>query len=147
MRAVTSLSLFGRPDMDQFQFRQTGIHVLILSCPEDYVKILTACFLLMSAVLPRSAYADAKVGERIAEDICTTCHVVKKGQAVQPVYDDALPSFEEIASRRDFNRTWLNDFLKNKHASAANPGGMPDVRLTPVQIDNVSDYIVTFKTH
>jgi len=111
----------------------------------DQVKTAALCLLLVSAILPVSAHADAKVGERLAQDVCTTCHIVSTDQAVRPVYDDALPNFEQIARRADFTLAWLDDFLKNKHASAANPTGMPNLRLTPAQTRDIYDYLASLR--
>ena len=109
------------------------------------MKAAPLSILLFGIILSGAVQAEVKVGERLAHDVCTTCHIVRPGQEVQPVYGNELASFEHIANRRDFNRSWLEDFLKNKHASRTNPTGMPDLRLTHEQIGDVYDYLATLR--
>jgi hypothetical protein len=101
--------------------------------------------LFLSMVLPRLAYAESKEGERLANEVCTSCHIVKSGQAVQPVYNDALSKFEDIANKPGFSRSWFATFLSEKHASTSRPTGMPDLHLTPTEVEDLYAYILTLK--
>lgn len=80
------------------------------------------------------AKADARNGERLAQQWCATCHVVAPGQTRATA---AVATFAEIASRPGFNAAQLALFLLNPHPV------MPNMGLTRTEAADLASYIAT----
>jgi mono/diheme cytochrome c family protein len=79
---------------------------------------------------------DARNGERLALQWCADCHVVTPAQKQATA---AVPTFAEIARRRDFNAAQLALFLLNPHPV------MPNMALTRKEAADLAAYIGTRK--
>jgi len=80
------------------------------------------------------AKADAKNGERLAQQWCVACHVVTPAQKQASA---AVPTFTEIAGRPGFNAAQLALFLLNPHPV------MPNMGLTRKEAGDLAAYIAT----
>ena len=78
-----------------------------------------------------SLAADATNGEAIAKRQCVACHFVRRDQSSASA---DVPPFDEIAMR--------HTDLKNLEAILAGPHPrMPELRLSPSEIDDIAAYI------
>jgi mono/diheme cytochrome c family protein len=91
---------------------------------------LLAFVLAGLAALP--APAANEDGRRFATRWCSSCHAVAPGQKR---LSDGVPSFAEIAGRKNSGRGALKAFLSTPHPR------MPDMSLTRAEIDALVDYI------
>jgi len=94
---------------------------------------------LLAAPLSTPARAgSAEEGQAIASRWCVSCHNIGKGE--QPAASDTVPTFDSIASRKDFNRVHLEAWLGHPHPP------MPNLNLTRNEIDSLVDYIESLRT-
>lgn len=100
-----------------------------------------AAVLTLAAALPAAAVAqqpgDITKGVDLALRVCANCHGVAAGETVSPV--SAAPSFEDIADAPGMTGMALTAFLRTPHRT------MPDLILSPAEIDNVVAYILSLK--
>ena len=82
---------------------------------------------------------DAARGRDIALEWCTECHQVVP-DVRQPSVTDA-PPFQAVADDPAVTETALRAFLQTPHT------GMPDIRPTPQQTDDLIAYILSLKGH
>ncbi len=92
--------------------------------------------LLAAAGAAGNARADAKKGEQIARQWCSTCHVVAANQT--GAVPQGPPSFPSVA-RSGMTAAQLRAWLSHPH------GAMPDLALTRVEIDDLIDYIQSLR--
>ena len=99
--------------------------------------ILTASFALLAGGTAENALAqDAAAGQRLALQSCSTCHQIDGGTA-RP--GDAGPSFGAIANAPQVTPLMIHVFLQTTHEK------MPNLVLTKTEIDDVSEYILSFR--
>jgi mono/diheme cytochrome c family protein len=108
--------------------------------PSTPVFLLALLGLPLLAALPTTpAHAgSAEEGEAIASRWCVSCHDIGKGE--KPAASDAVPTFDSIASRKDFNRVHLEAWLGHPHPP------MPNLNLTRNEIDSLVNYIESLRT-
>lgn len=80
---------------------------------------------------------DAATGERLAEQWCSSCHVIDGGTGVSGV--DAAPPFRTIANTPGKTSGALRRFLLRPHSP------MPDLQLSEPDIDHLIAYIETLR--
>ena len=80
---------------------------------------------------------DAAAGHQLAQNWCSSCHVVDPGQPRGS--SNGAPPFAAIAKMKSATATGLRVFLQTPH------GRMPDLHLTREEIANVSAYILSLK--
>jgi mono/diheme cytochrome c family protein len=85
---------------------------------------------------PAAAAGDPAAGAAMAEQLCTSCHVVSPTQASG---SDRAPSFAGIANLPGTNSGVLHAFLSRPH------GLMPPLVLSNRQIDDVTAYILSLR--
>lgn len=100
------------------------------------VAAMPALALLLAALMPLAAHADAAKGEQLAHQWCANCHVVDNG-ATSATVPQGPPSFHTIAERLDPDA--LRAFLSHPHKP------MPDLALTRAEIEDLIAYIETLK--
>ena len=115
-----------------------------------HLAAYTTAFLLvwicsLAAIVPACA-ASIRSGAQIADDVCTTCHMVRPDQEVTPLYGTDLPSFTELANRPGMTVTGVLALLKREHSTKPSPQGMPFVGLTEEEMREVSRYLVSLKS-
>jgi mono/diheme cytochrome c family protein len=89
--------------------------------------------------------AGRPAGERVALNVCATCHVVARRQPDPPLLRPPAPSFVSIANRRGTTREGLLAFLQSTHRTVKAPSTMPNPLLTDDQNAAVVDYLMSLK--
>jgi mono/diheme cytochrome c family protein len=99
-----------------------------------------------SAIGPQAS-ADVRSGYRIAQAICSTCHIVQPAQARPPVLVQPGPTFMEIANRPDSTPESLRNFISSTGWDMqSRPITMPNQRLSDQSIGEVVSYIMSLKS-
>ncbi len=100
-----------------------------------HITAMAAVALLAFAASSRAQSADPSIGRRLAATVCVDCHRI---DAATPPKDvkSAAPSFVDIARLPSTNELAIKVFLRTSHAN------MPNLILTPEEIDSVAAYIV-----
>ena len=109
-------------------------------------------WLLLAAPLATTAEAgepahapDPVVGNVIALNVCSACHVVASAQPEPPILRPPAPTFRSIANRRGITEEWLRGFVTTTHRTVETPGHMPNPNLMDAQVDDVAAYIMTLR--
>ena len=97
---------------------------------------LVAAVLAAVCLAPFSARADAAAGARMALQWCSHCHAVNGG-GPSATLPQGPPAFRTIAGH--MNDDQLRAFLARPH------GAMPDLALTRAEINDIIDYLATFR--
>lgn len=80
---------------------------------------------------------DVSRGQALAQAWCSHCHAVKRGELAGPFAD--IPSFTAVANLPSTTGSSLHAFLTTPH------GDMPDIKLTPAQLDELIAYILSLR--
>jgi mono/diheme cytochrome c family protein len=80
-----------------------------------------------------AAASDPVEGRRLAQDLCSACHLVTPQQAGPVV--DGVPAFAALARDRSMTDEALRGFIVDPHPQ------MPRVQLTATEIDAIVAYI------
>jgi len=105
------------------------------------MRILGGSAVLASALVvalnaEQSARADKSTGKVLAEQRCSQCHGVKRGEKSPYV---AVPSFTDVADEPSLTEYTLRVFLKTPHST------MPNLIIKPDEMDDIVSYIVSLK--
>ena len=105
----------------------------------DYLvpAVALAALVASSAVLAQSVPGDPVEGEKLAREICATCHEVDKGQYVISL--EGAPAFQDVADDSAMTSLALRVFLRSPHE------WMPDLMLSETETDDVIAYILSLK--
>lgn len=99
--------------------------------------IAALCLGIAVAAAPAAAQSvDPAEGGRLAETVCSACHLVGPGETRGGPNEDA-PSFAAIAAMPSTNELSLKVFLRSSH------GKMPNIILSPPEIESVVAYILS----
>ena len=98
--------------------------------------------ILSLAILSTGAAAeellgDPTAGRRLAEDVCSACHIIAPGD--DPTSDVDAPAFPDLANSPRVTALSLRVFLQTPHER------MPDFRLTRDETDDVIAYILSLE--
>jgi mono/diheme cytochrome c family protein len=77
---------------------------------------------------------DPSIGRRLAETVCSECHQIDVGSP--PGSNPAAPSFVDISRMPSMTELAIKVFLRSPHPH------MPDIILSPEEIDSIAAYIV-----
>jgi len=100
--------------------------------------ICLATFLALSvAASPVRAQGNSKEPPALAQQVCSECHAILRGQVRSP--NSKSPTFVELATAPGMTATALLVALTTPHA------GMPMFILTTEQRENVIAYILSLK--
>ena len=95
----------------------------------------TLAALLALAPAAKAQTADPTTGARLARTVCSTCHAIGDDpKAKHP--DPAAPSFVDVSRMPSTTELSLKVFLRSSHKN------MPNIILTPEEIDSVAAYIL-----
>lgn len=72
-------------------------------------------------------WADAGLGQKVAETWCAGCHQIAPDRPKPETRGVTPPAFAAIADRPEVDDAWLDDFLRQIHLP------MPTYRLTDVE--------------
>jgi mono/diheme cytochrome c family protein len=78
--------------------------------------------------------ADPSLGRRLAETTCSTCHQIDADSA-NPEPRSGAPSFVAISRMASMTELAIKVFLQTSHPT------MPNIILTPDEIDSLATYI------
>jgi mono/diheme cytochrome c family protein len=100
--------------------------------------LVASCLLILPArgQVARGQTGDPSIGLRIAEANCATCHQIKPGVGPQ-LRESKAPSFEDISRMPSTTELSIKVFLRSSHRN------MPNLILTPEEIDSVAAYILS----
>lgn len=99
---------------------------------------LAAFVVLAAPHAPRAqSLGSTQAGHTLARTWCSHCHAVEP--ATPPRSSDVAPGFAALARNPAITSRALHVLLGTSH------GQMPDYRLTPQQIDDISAYILSLK--
>jgi Ca2+-binding EF-hand superfamily protein/mono/diheme cytochrome c family protein len=85
-------------------------------------------------------------GRRLADLICSNCHVVASDQSFSPILQPPAPSFDTLAQRSTMSADWLRTFLVTTHRDTSSPAGMPNPQLIDSQIEQVTAYLLSLRS-
>ena len=97
---------------------------------------VVASVLLVAVVMQQNAVADQTRGRVLAEQQCSECHGVKRGERSPLV---GVSSFTEIAAEPPIADDGLRVFLKTSHPR------MPNLMIKPDDIDDLVSYIASLR--
>jgi hypothetical protein len=97
--------------------------------------LASAVFFCTNAYAVELGSKDA--GHDYAQRICFACHDIEKGDIG---LFNAVPSFQKIADTQGMSPLALRVWLQTSHPN------MPDLIITPDDMDNVIAYIMSLKT-
>ena len=101
------------------------------------VRLTTlAAVLAIAAFHAHGQVGDASAGHAFARQACVACHVVEAGKPA-PRHTPIGPAFPAIANTPGMTATALHVFLTTSHPK------MPNVILTPAEMDDVIAYILS----
>jgi mono/diheme cytochrome c family protein len=100
-------------------------------------RIIIVAALAGLAGLASAAYAqsaDPSLGRRLAETVCSECHQID-ATSPNPEAKSGAPSFVAISRMPSMTELAIKVFLRSSHPT------MPNLILTPDEIDSVAAYI------
>ena len=103
----------------------------------ERVICLVTVLALSVAASPVHAQGNPQEGLALAQQVCSECHAIQKGQVRSP--NSRAPTFVELATAPGMTTTALLVALTTPHA------GMPMFILTAEQRENVIAYILSLK--
>jgi mono/diheme cytochrome c family protein len=93
--------------------------------------------MLVSPASAQEIAGNPQQGLALAQQWCSTCHLV--GPREQSVKGAVVPSFAAVAGMPSTTQMSLQAFLQMSHPP------MPDLKLTPAQIGDVTAYILSLR--
>jgi mono/diheme cytochrome c family protein len=87
----------------------------------------------------------AALGHDLAQQFCTTCHLIEAGQKNPPGHVGG-PSFQTVADRPDTTRESLRHHLTMTHTNAMIPLQMPNPQLSEDELVKIISYLMSLKT-
>jgi mono/diheme cytochrome c family protein len=87
--------------------------------------------------LAQPSPGDPDAGHRMAKEICSACHVVETGQAVNPGV--GAPDFQTVADNPAFTELALRVFFRTPHHR------MPNITLSLIEENDIISYILSLR--
>lgn len=101
-----------------------------------FMTIPTAFIVSIALLVPADAQSvDPSVGRHLAQTTCAACHQIGSAESPQTAKPVA-PSFQDISRMPSTNELAIKVFLRSSHPT------MPNIILSPEEIDSVAAYIV-----
>ena len=112
--------------------------------------VLAAAIIGLASVLPLVAHAaptaSVAAGREIALNVCSACHRVAAKQDIDPILQQPVPSFQDIADNPATTAQSLRHDITTTHWDEKTfPMKMPNPMLLPEQADQVSRYILSLR--
>ena len=109
--------------------------------PRRHGRAMLIAGAALAVVLPSQsraqAYGDPDEGRRLSAGWCSDCH--QTDPQTQVLGNDAVPRFQAVAERPSTTMMSLRAFLSTSHDV------MPNYKLSNVQIDDISAYILSLR--
>lgn len=96
-------------------------------------SLMVGCSILFPA---RAQISDPSAGFRLAEERCAACHQIAPGAHAQRTESKA-PSFVDVSRMASTTELSIKVFLRSSHPT------MPNIMLTPDEMDSIAAYIVS----
>ncbi len=84
-------------------------------------------------------------GGKLAQLVCSVCHVVARDDTHVPRLPEPGPSLVEVAARPSTTEASLRAYLTTKHPDMGPAGQMPNPRLLDYEIDELVAYILSLR--
>lgn len=84
-------------------------------------------------------------GGKLAQLVCSVCHVVSQDDKHVPMLREPGPSFVAIAARPSTTEATLRVFMETKHPDMGPSARMPNPRLVDYEIDELVAYILSLR--
>jgi mono/diheme cytochrome c family protein len=105
--------------------------------------LLVSQLFVPSLLWAAEGYPPPPEGERLAQQVCSACHVVAQKQERAPVLKGGAPNFCEIANRPQTTAQSVAHFVLTTHwDNKSAPVTMPDPMLNKDQAAAVSRYVM-----
>lgn len=96
--------------------------------------------MLATVAAPADAFAaDTATGQRLANSLCTNCHVVEPGGSRRQDVTVDVPSFMAVAVKSGQTADKIQAYILNPHPP------MPEVQLSTSQLADMAAYIMSLK--
>ncbi len=102
------------------------------------LSIATTLVSLALAAPVAAQTADPTLGHRLAKEVCASCHEIDAETPAKNKHSGA-PSFVDVAKMPSTNERSIGVFLRSSHDH------MPNIILSPEEIDSVTAYILSLK--
>lgn len=99
--------------------------------------LLLGAFVMSTGAKAEELLGDPAAGRRLAEDVCSACHVIAPGHASTTEFE--APDFSDLAKDPRVTALSLRVFLQTPHQR------MPDLHLDRDETDNVIAYILSLE--
>ena len=99
--------------------------------------LLLSLIVMSTGIGAEELLGDPAAGRRLAEDVCSACHVIAPGQT--STTDVNAPAFLDLANTPRVTALSLRVFLQTPHER------MPDLHLDRDESDNVIAYILSLE--
>ena len=99
--------------------------------------IIGTVWVASGAAAAQDLPGDPEAGAGLAREVCAECHLVAKGQLLDPAVG---PSLFEVAAHPATTELSLRAFLQTPHPT------MPNLMLTPDETDDVIAYLLSLKS-
>ena len=103
----------------------------------NIIAFLSSLALLSNGAGAEELLGDPDAGRRMAEDVCSACHVIAQGQASTTDVD--APTFTDLANTPRVTALSLRVFLQTPHQR------MPDLHLDREETDDMIAYILSLE--
>lgn len=116
-----------------------------------YRDCLWGLSLLLAGASPAIAAPDdtamIRGGRTVANTVCIACHIVSPNQTLVPLYQHRLPTFDEIANRRDTTAESLRERMASAswHNYALPQTLSPMARISARDRDQVIAFILSLR--
>jgi mono/diheme cytochrome c family protein len=84
-------------------------------------------------------------GDKLAQLVCSVCHVVARDDKHVPLLPEPGPSFVDVAARPATTEASLRAYLATRHPDMGPAGQMPNPRLVDYEIDELVAYILSLR--
>ncbi len=101
-------------------------------------KIAVVLMLIPSATVGAAELGDISQGHIYAKKVCAGCHAVDAGDKFSP--ELLAPTFDNVAATPGMNERALGVWLKGSDHDT-----MPNLMLSPENLDNVVAYIMSLR--
>jgi mono/diheme cytochrome c family protein len=112
---------------------------IVRQVPMEWVRGLAVVLALCAAPTGLSAQETGSVqeGQRMAREVCASCHAVENDDAFSPVFP--APTFVKVANTPGMTATALSVVLRTPHRT------MPDLILKSDELSNITAYILSLR--
>jgi mono/diheme cytochrome c family protein len=102
------------------------------------IALALKLILMSTGLQAEELLGDVAAGGRLAEEVCSACHVVAPGR--EATDEVGAPAFPDLANQLGVTAFSLRVFLQTPHHR------MPDFRLDRDETDNVVAYILSLSS-